>query len=69
MEAQQDEVELDRRGRVVRCHYLPTTDQIAAECERIQATWSPRDRRNRHYMARYRVEVQVVSLEPPPSHE
>ena len=64
MEAEQEEVELDSRGRIVRCHYLPTAEQIAEECERIQATWSPRDRRNRHYMAKYRVETQVVSLAP-----
>jgi hypothetical protein len=56
-----EEVERDKRGRVVQVHYLPTPKQIAEECQRIQQTWSPRDRRNRHYMARYRVEVQVVS--------
>ncbi len=56
-----EEVERDKRGRVVQVHYLPSPNQIAEECKRIQQTWSPRDRRNRHYMARYRVEVQTVS--------
>lgn len=59
-----EEIERDSRGRLVQVHYLPTPAQIKAECRKIQQSWSPRDRRNRQSMARYRVEVQVVSLEP-----
>ena len=30
-----------------RLHYHPTTDEIAEECSRIQATWTPRQERSR----------------------
>ncbi|MCG6157111.1 hypothetical protein [Rubinisphaera margarita] len=30
-------------------HYIPTPEEIEAECRRIQATWSEKERQYRQY--------------------
>ena len=43
-------------------HYLPTREQIAEECRKIQATWTPRDWELRAVGKPRPVETKVVPV-------
>ena len=49
-----------QRGGIARLAPDPSPEEILAAAEAIRASWTPLNRRNRHYMGEY----QVRSLEP-----